>query len=85
MFFTEAITRFYIQTTLRKLKPKRSKHSLQVNVRGVTPTVPYGTSEYLVETIQLALNKNKYRVIDFYTFAQKAKTWEMYQDEVQVS
>ena len=48
-------------------------------------TVPYGTSEYLVEIIQPTLNKSKHRVINSYTFVQEAKTWEIYQDEVQVS
>ena len=48
-------------------------------------TVPYGTSKYLVETIQPTLNKNIHCVINSYTFAQEAKTWEIYQDEVQVS
>ena len=47
--------------------------------------VPYGTSEYLVEIIQPTLNKSKYRVINSHTFVQEAKTWEIYQDEVQVS
>ena len=39
-------------------------------------TVPYGTSKHLVEVIQPTLNKNKHRVINSYTFVQKAKTWE---------
>ena len=46
----------------------------------------YGTSKYLVVgIIQLTLNKNIHRVINSYTFVQEAKTWEIYQDEVQVS
>ena len=48
-------------------------------------TVPYGTSKYLVEIIQPTLNKNINRVINSYTFVKEAKTWEIYQDEVQVS
>ena len=48
-------------------------------------TVPYGTSKYLVETIQPILSKNIHRVINSYTFVQEAKTWEIYEDEVQVS
>ena len=48
-------------------------------------TVPYSTSKYLVEIIQSTLNKNIHRVINSYTFVQEAKTWEIYQDKVQVS
>ena len=48
-------------------------------------TVPYGTSKYLVEIIQPTLNKNIKRVIKSYTFVKEAKTWEIHQDEVQVS
>ena len=47
-------------------------------------TVPYSTSKYLVEIIQSTLNKNIHRVINSYTFVQEAKTWEIYQNEVQV-
>ena len=47
--------------------------------------VPYGLFGYLVERIQPTLNKNKHHVINSYTFVQEAKTWEIYQDEVQVS
>ena len=39
-------------------------------------TRPYGTSKYLVEAIQPTLNKNKYSVINSYTFVQKAETLE---------
>ena len=48
-------------------------------------TVPYGTSKYLVEIIQPTLNKNINRVINSYTFLKETKTWEIHQDEVQVS
>ena len=48
-------------------------------------TVPYGTSKYLVEIIQPTLNKNIHRVINSYAFVQEAKTWEIYEDKVQVS
>ena len=48
-------------------------------------TVPYGTSKYLVEIIQPTLNKNINRIINSYTFVKEAKTWEIHQDEVQVS
>ena len=47
-------------------------------------TVPYGTFKYLVEIIQPNLKKIKHRVINLYTFVQEAKTWEIYQNEVQV-
>ena len=47
--------------------------------------VPYGTFKYLVEIIQPTLNENKHPVINSYTFVQEAKTWEIYQDEVQTS
>ena len=42
-------------------------------------------SKYLVEIIQPTLNKNMYLVINSYTVVQENKTWEIYQDEVQVS
>ena len=48
-------------------------------------TVPYGTYKYLVEIIQPTLNKNINRVINLYTLVKEAKTWEIYQDKVQVS
>ena len=35
--------------------------------------------------MQLTSNKNKHRVINSFTIMQEAKTWEIYQDEVQVS
>ena len=47
--------------------------------------VPYGPSKYLLEIIQPNLNKNIHRVIHSHTFVQEAKTWEIYQDKVQVS
>ena len=47
--------------------------------------VPYGLSGYLVEKIQPTLNKIKHHVINPHTFVQEAKTWKIYQDEVQVS
>ena len=47
--------------------------------------VPYGLSRYLVEKIQPTLNKIKHHVINSHTFVQEAKTWKIYQDEVQVS
>ena len=47
--------------------------------------VPYGLSGYLVEKIQPTLNKIKHHVINSHTFVQEAKTWKIYQDEVQVS
>ena len=48
-------------------------------------TVPCDTSKYLVEIIQPTLNKNINHVINSYTFVKEAKTWEIHQDEVQVS
>ena len=48
-------------------------------------TVLYGTSKYLEEIIQPTLSKNVNRVINSYTFVKEAKSWEIYQDEVQVS
>ena len=48
-------------------------------------TVLYGLSGYLVEKIQPILNKIKHHVINPHTFVQEAKTWKIYQDEVQVS
>ena len=50
-----------------------------------TEAVPYDTSKYLVEIIQPTLNKKKHHGINWYTFEREAKTWEIYQDEVQVS
>ena len=48
-------------------------------------TVLYGLSGYLVEKIQPTLHKIKHHVINPHTFVQEAKTWKIYQDEVQVS
>ena len=42
-------------------------------------------SKYLVEIIQPTLNKSKHRVINSYTFVQKAKAWKIYRYELQVS
>ena len=56
-------------------------------MRTIVPTngtVTYSTSKYLVEIIQPTLNKNIHRLINSYTFVQEAKTWEIYQNEVQV-
>ena len=55
------------------------------NIMSTFGKVPYDTSKYLVEIIQPTLNNNKQRVINSCKFAQKAKTWEIYQGEVQVS
>ena len=46
---------------------------------------PYGTLEYLVDIIQLTLNKNKHCVINSSSFANEAATWETTQKEIQVS
>ena len=48
-------------------------------------TAPYGTSKYLVDIIQLTLNKNKHRVINSSSFVDEAATWETTQEEIQVS
>lgn len=47
--------------------------------------VPYDTFKYFVKIMQPILNENKHSVINSYTFAQEAKNWEIYQDEVQTS
>ena len=48
-------------------------------------TIPYGTSIYLVKIIQPTINKNINHAINSYTLVKEAKTWQIYQDEVQVS
>ena len=48
-------------------------------------TAPYGASKYLVDIIQLTLNKNKHRVINSSSFVNEAATWETTQDEIQLS
>ena len=64
-------------------KPEK-RYPMRTRV-SATGTVPYGTSKYLVEIIQPTLNKNINRVINSYTFVKEAKTWEIHQDEIQVS
>ena len=57
-----------------------------VSIIGAVPYgTSYGTSKYLVEIIQPSLNKIKHRVINSYAIIQEAKTWEIYQDGVQLS
>ena len=48
-------------------------------------TAPYETSKYLVDIIQLTLNKNKHRIINSSSFVNEATTWETTQEEIQVS
>ena len=64
---------------------KPEKNYLMRTIVSTIRTVPYGTSKCLVEIIQLTLNKNINCVINWYTFVKEAKTWEIYQDKVQVS
>ena len=64
---------------------KPEKNYLMRNIVSTIGTVPYGTSKYLIEIIQPTVNKSKHRVITSHTFVLEAKTWEIYQDEVQVS
>ena len=64
---------------------KPEKNYLMRTIVSTIGTVPYGTSKYLVEIIQPTLNKNINHVIDSYTFVKEAKTWEIHQDEAQVS
>ena len=48
-------------------------------------TATHGLSEYLVKLIQPALNKNVTRLKNSSSFVNKAKTWEILAEEVQVS
>ena len=48
-------------------------------------TPPYGISKHLVEIIQPTLNKNEHKVINSRSFVEEAKTWDIDQNEVQVS
>ena len=48
-----------------------------------TPT--YGISQYLVNIIQPILNKNDTRLKNSSTFVNKARDWEISEDEIQVS
>ena len=61
------------------------KNYLMRTIVSTIGTVPCDTSKYLVEIIQPTLNKNINHVINSYTFVKEAKTWEIHQDEVQVS
>ena len=45
----------------------------------------YGTSKYLVDVIQPALNKNNNLVINLSSSTHEAATWETTQEEIQVS
>ena len=47
-------------------------------------TTPYGISKYLVDTIQLALNKNKHKVKHSRSFVSQAQTWKIKPNEIQV-
>ena len=46
-------------------------------------TVTQGTSKYLVNIIQLILNKNEHRVNTSTLFTNKAKTLQIIQDKIQ--
>ena len=48
-------------------------------------TPPYDISQYLVELIQLTLNKSKYKIINSSVFVNEAKDLLVKRDEVQVS
>ena len=47
-------------------------------------TPPYGISQYLVELIQPALNKSKYKVTNSSSFVNEASNWLEKRDEVQL-
>ena len=69
--------------TLKAHKPEKN-HPM----RAVVSTIgspPYGTSKYLVKIIQPTLNKNKYRVLNSYSFVEEAKEWNISPNEIQTS
>ena len=45
----------------------------------------YGTSKYLVKTIQPTLNKNKHRVLSSFSFVEEEKEWNISPSEMQTS
>ena len=48
-------------------------------------TPPYGISKYLVDIIQLTLNKNHQKVKNSRSFVSQAQAWKIEPDEIQVS
>ena len=48
-------------------------------------TVSHGTSAFLVDLIQPTLDKNEIRIKNSSSFVEEAKTWDISQNEVQVS
>ena len=48
-------------------------------------TPPYGISKYLVDIIQLTLNKNHQKVKSSRSFVSQAQAWKIEPDEIQVS
>ena len=46
---------------------------------------PYGISKYIVDIIQLTLNKNQRKVKNSKSFVSQAQTWKIEPDEIQVS
>ena len=50
-----------------------------------TGSPAYGTSKYLVKTIQATLNKNKHRVLNSSSFVEDAKKWNISPSEIQTS
>ena len=57
-------------------------------MRAVASTIgspAYGTSKYLVKTIQPTLNKNKHRVLSSSSFVEEEKEWNISPSEMQTS
>ena len=69
--------------TLKAHKPEKNDP-----MRGAVSTTgspAYGTSKYLVKTIQTTLNKNKHRVLNSSSFVEDAKKWNISPSEIQTS
>ena len=64
---------------------KPEKHYPKRIVVSTIGTASYGVSEHLVKLIQPTLNKNDSRLKNSRSFVEKAKTWNVSNDEVQVS
>ena len=65
---------------------KRTNHKKlsHANHRTIS-TPPVGISKYLVDIIQLTLNKNQHKVEISKSFMSQAQTWKIEPNEIQVS
>ena len=65
---------------------KRIKQTKNFPMRVIISTIgkpPYGISKYLVDIIQLTLNKNQYQLKNTKSFVLQVQTWTIEPDELQ--